>query len=61
MFGVVGVKGGWLSIGAPNTHKISGLSLARHVHGGVHVHWSSQCGTVMSWGLEFWFPALMRV
>ena len=32
-FGGVGVRGGrWLSMGAPSTHKISGLSLTKHVH-----------------------------
>jgi hypothetical protein len=40
-FGGVGVKGGWRSMGAPNTHSMSGMSLARHVH------WSNHCGTVM--------------
>ena len=49
------LKGGWLSVGAPNTHNMSGLILARHVHGVVgHVHWSTHCGTVLSCGLEFW-------
>lgn len=55
MFGGVGVKGGWLSMGAPSTPKKFGLSLARHVH------WSSCYGTVMSSGLQFWFRALMRM
>ena len=51
---MLGGGGGWLSMGVPSTHRISGLSLARHVHGEVvHVHWSSQSGIVMSWGLEF--------
>ena len=49
-------------MGVPNMHNMSGLSMARHVHGIVgHVHWSSYCGTVMSWGLEFWLPTLISV
>ena len=61
-FGEVGIRGGWLSVGVPNTHSMSGLSLARHVHDIVgHVHWSSHCGIVLSCGLEFWFPAFMSV
>ena len=36
-------------MGAPSTHSMSGLSLARHVHGVVgHVRWSSHCGIVLS-------------
>ena len=54
-FGVVGIRGDWLFVGAPRTHSMSGLSLARHVH------WSSHCGTVLSCGLEFWFPTFMSV
>ena len=42
-------------MGAPNTHSMSSLSSARHVH------WSSRCGIVMSWGLEFWLLALLSV
>ena len=61
-FGGVGVRGGWLYVGAPRTHSMSGLSMARHVHGIVgHVHWCSQCGIVLSWGLEFWLHASMSV
>ena len=26
-----------------------------------HVHWSSQSGVVISWGLEFYVPAFVRV
>ena len=42
--------GGGLAIyEAPSTHKILGMSLAKHGHRGMgHVHWSSQCGTMMS-------------
>ena len=44
-FGEVGVRGCWLSVGVPNMHSMSGLSLARHVHDIMrHVHWSSHCG-----------------
>jgi hypothetical protein len=32
---------GGASMGAPNTHKMSGLSLVKHVH------WSSHCRTVL--------------
>ena len=54
--------GGWLSMGAPSTHSIFGLSLAKNMHGVVgHVHWSSHCGTVLSCGLEFWLPTFIRV
>ena len=39
IFGGVGVKGGWLSMGAPSTHRMSSLSLVKHVHREVvHVH-----------------------
>lgn len=39
--GGVGIRGGWLSMWAPNTYSIFGLSLVRHVHGIVgHVHQS---------------------
>jgi hypothetical protein len=31
-FDEVGVKGGWLSMGVPNMHRMSSLSLAKHVH-----------------------------
>ena len=49
VFGGAGVGGEGLSMGAPSTHKIFGLSLAKHVHGRMgHVHWSSHYGTVMS-------------
>ena len=42
MFGTVGIMEGLLSVGAPSTHNMSGLSLAKHVHGVVgHVHWSN--------------------
>jgi hypothetical protein len=48
--------------GAPSTHSMSGLSLARHVYGAMgHVHWSSHCGAMLSCGLEFWLPAFMSV
>ena len=51
----VGLRGGQLSVGAPNMHSMFGLSLAKHVHGVVgHVHWSSHYRTVLSCGLEFW-------
>ena len=46
-FGEVGIRGGWLYVGAPNMHNMSGLSLARHVH------WSNHRGFVLSCGLEF--------
>ena len=42
-------------MGAPNTHSMSGLSLARHVH------WINHYGIVLSWGLEFWLHPLMSV
>ena len=33
------LEGAWLSVGAPGTYSMSGLSLARHVHGIVgHVY-----------------------
>ena len=49
-------------MGVASIHSMSGLSLARHVHGAVgHVHWRSQCGTVLFCGLEFWFFAFMSV
>jgi hypothetical protein len=62
-FGGVGVKGGgWLSVGAPSTHSMHGLTLTRHVHGVLgHVHWSSHCGIVVSCGLEFWLLAFISV
>ena len=54
--------GGWLSGGAPSTHSMSGLRLARHVHGVVwHEHWSSHVGTMLSCGLRLWLPAFIRV
>ena len=53
---------GWLSVGAPSAHNMSGLSLVRDVHGILgHVHWSSQSGTLLSCGLEFWLHAFMSV
>ena len=43
-FGGIGVRGCWLCVGAPSTHSMSGLSLARHVDGIVgHMHWSNFC------------------
>ena len=55
-------EGGWLYVGTPNMHTMFALGLARHVHGIVgHVHWSSHCGIMMSYGLEFWLHALMHV
>lgn len=58
----VGLSGGVLFVEAPIIHSMYGLNIARHVHGVLgHVHWSSHCGIVMSWGLEFSFPALMSV
>ena len=51
----VGIRGGWMSVGAPSTHSMSSLSLARHVH------WSIYWGTVLSCGLKFWQPAFMSV
>ena len=49
-------------MGAPSTHSMSGLSLAKHVHGVVgHVHWSSHGGNVLSCGVEFWLRAFIRV
>jgi hypothetical protein len=55
----VGVREGWMSMGAPS---MSGLSLARHVHVIVgHVQWSSHCGTMLSCGLKCWLPAFMSV
>jgi hypothetical protein len=39
IFGGVGVRGGWLAMGAPSTHRMSSLSLVKHVHREVvHVH-----------------------
>ena len=65
IFGGSGVRGGgwgWLSVGVPSMHNMLGLSLARHVHGiAGHVHWSTHCGTLMSWALEFWLHALTSV
>ena len=49
------LNGGWLSVGAPSMHSMFGLSLARHVH------WSSHRETMLSCGLEFWWPALTSV
>ena len=47
-FGGVGIRGGG---GWPSTHSISGMSLARHVHGIVGiVHWINHCGIVLSLG-----------
>jgi hypothetical protein len=61
-FDEVGVRWGWLYVGAPNTHNMSGLSMAKHVHGiKGHVHWSNHYGTVLSCGLEFWLVAFMSV
>ena len=38
------------------------MSLAKYVLGIMgHVHWSSHYGTMVSWGLEFWFLALTNV
>lgn len=52
-FGGVVVRVAWLFVGAPSTHSMPGLSLARHVHDRVgHVHWSNHCGIVLSWDLE---------
>jgi hypothetical protein len=49
-------------VGAPNTHNMSGLSMAKHVHGIMgHVHWSNHYETVLSCGLEFWLVAFMSV
>jgi len=46
-FDEVGVKGGWLSMGVPNMHRMSSLSLTKHVHNIVeHVHWDNHCGIV---------------
>ena len=48
--------------GPPNMHSMSSLSLAKHVHGVVgHVQWSSDGGTVLSCGQEFWLPTFIRV
>ena len=45
---------GCLSIGAPKTHRILGLSRVVHVHVAVgHAHCSSHSRIVMSWGLGF--------
>jgi hypothetical protein len=58
----VGVREGWMSVGAPSTHSMSSLSLARHVHVIVgHVQWSSHCGIVLSCGLKCWLHAFMSV
>lgn len=57
----VDLSGGLLFVGAPIMHSMFGLSMARHVHGVVgHMHWNSQCGIVLSYGLDFWWPAFMR-
>ena len=62
IFGEAGIREVWLFVGAPSTHNMSGLSLARHVHGIMgHAHWSSHCGIVLSYGLEIWLPAFMSV
>ena len=61
-FDGVGVRRGGLPIGAPSTHSVPNMSLAKHVHGRVeHVLRSNHCATEMSWGLEFWFYAFMNV
>jgi hypothetical protein len=53
---------GWLLVGAPSTHSMYGMSLAKHVHGVVgHIHWSSHGGIVLSCGPEFWLPTFIRV
>jgi hypothetical protein len=53
---------GWLLVGAPRTHSMYDMSLAKHVHGVVgHIHWSSHGGIVLSCGLEFWLPTFIRV
>lgn len=47
----VGGMGVGLCLGVPIMHRILGLSLAIHWHGGLgHVHISSQLGIVMSGG-----------
>jgi hypothetical protein len=54
-------SGGWLLSRAFSTHKMPGLSLARQVHGvRVHVHCGSHSRIVMSWGLQFQFPSLIK-
>ena len=56
----VGISGGWLSVGAPNS--MYGLSLAKHVQGMAwHWLWSNHGGTVFSCSVEFWLPTFMRV
>lgn len=51
-----GVGVGGLSTGAPITHRIFGLSMARRFHERVvDVHCNNQYGIVMSWGWEFFF------
>ena len=45
--------GGGLFVWVHVMHNMSSLSVAKHVHGRMgHVHLSSHCGTMMSWGLE---------
>lgn len=56
-----GVSGGWLSLGAPSTHKLFDLSPTMYVHGvRVHVHFSTHYGTVISSNMEFWLYALIE-
>ena len=52
VFDGVGISDVWLSLGAPSTHRMPGLSLSMHVHGvREHVHCSSCSRTVISWVL----------
>ena len=49
VFDGVGISDVWLSWEAPSTHRMPGLSLSMHVHGvREHVHYSSNCRTVIS-------------
>lgn len=51
---------GWLSLGAPSTHKMSGISLVMH-EVRVHEQSSSHPRMITSCGLEFWLLALVSV
>ena len=56
------VGGGSFWYGSPLTHSISGRNLALQWHLCVlHVHGSSQLGTVFSWGLLSRIPTFMSV
>lgn len=58
MFGGVGYVGGWLSLGASNTHRMSDLSHAMHVLGEmIHEHSSGHLGQLYLEIWSFFFPS----